>query len=225
MTKDYSKNFTSQGYLMNYYQGPKTGPMKNIVLQFKIELIGIEPLIWRRIQVPSYYNFWDLHVAIQDAMGWQDYHLHSFEIKGKRKKKTQKIGIPDFHQIDDSLALDPGWEIPVTDFFNDLGVTAQYLYDFGDYWEHAVLLEGYIVKDTEMEYPLCVAGERACPPEDCGGVPGYFHMLNVLSNPADEEYEDMRMWLGGNWKAEYFDAESVKFDDPYFRWIDAFRRR
>jgi len=92
---------------MNYKKGSKSGSLKNTVLQFKIELVDIFPSIWRRIQVPSYYNFWDLHVAIQDSMGWLDYHLHHFEIKGKGKRKTERIGIPDFDLLFDDYAIDP----------------------------------------------------------------------------------------------------------------------
>ena len=85
----------------------------HLVYQFKISLYEIEPLIWRRIQVPANYNFWDLHVAIQDAMGWLDYHLHAFRIRQKHKKKSIEIGIP----VDDwdGDPVIPGWEIPIGD--------------------------------------------------------------------------------------------------------------
>ncbi len=134
MPSKYQKNYTKNGYLMNYKKGEKSLPHKNCVLQFKIELPEILPLIWRRILVPSDYNFWDLHVAIQDSMGWLDYHLHHFEIKGKGKKKEERIGITDFDRFDDLPEVFPGWEIPVLNYFNDLGVTAKYLYDYGDSW-------------------------------------------------------------------------------------------
>ncbi|MBN1664447.1 MAG: plasmid pRiA4b ORF-3 family protein [Deltaproteobacteria bacterium] len=133
----------------------------------KIELNDIEPLIWRRILVPSEYNLWDLHVAIQDAMGWLDCHLHHFEIKGKGKKKEERIGIPDFDRFDDS-------------------------------W--------------------------ACPPEDCGGVDGYLSLLEILADPANDEYEDMKTWVGENWDPEKFDKKAIVFDPPYKRWRKAFIR-
>jgi hypothetical protein len=226
MTSKYRSNYTPNGYLMNYHKGSKSGPLiKNTALQFRIELPEILPLIWRRIQVPSYYNFWDLHVAIQDSMGWSDYHLHCFEIKGKGKRKSERIGIPDFEPISEDCEIDPGWEIPVINFFNDLGITAKYQYDFGDSWQHTVLLEGYLVKDENLQYPICIDGEMACPPEDCGGVPGYYEMLKVLSDPENEKYEELKTWVGEKWKADYFNRKKIKFDDPYKRWFNAFLKK
>ena len=105
---------------MNYNKGIKVAYYKDQVLQFKIELTNIQPLVWRRILVPSNYNFWDLHVAIQDSMGWLDYHLHHFEIKAKHKSKEERIGIPDFERYEDLPEVFPGWEIPVLNYFNDL---------------------------------------------------------------------------------------------------------
>ena len=96
MASRFDKNFTERGYTMSYLTMPDTVYYKSHVLQFLIEIKGIKPRIWRRIQVPSNYNFWDLHVAIQDALGWWDSHLHHFEIKGKGKRKVERIGIPDF---------------------------------------------------------------------------------------------------------------------------------
>src|SRR6056297_411278 len=90
MAGKYGKNFTEKGYLMKYEKLTQHAELKNRVYQFRIELLGIEPTIWRRIQVPSDYNFWDLHVAVNDAMGWLDYHLHHFEIKRKGKRGFPK---------------------------------------------------------------------------------------------------------------------------------------
>jgi len=110
------------------YEKPKSlSFLNNQVLQFKIELQEITPTIWRRILVPADYNFWDLHVGIQDSMGWLDYHLHYFEIRGKGKKNAVHIGIPDFDRNEDLQEVYPGWEIPVISYFNDLGVEAKYI--------------------------------------------------------------------------------------------------
>jgi hypothetical protein len=222
VTNKYSKNFSERGYAMNYRKGVNVAPFKNRVLQFKIELPEILPLIWRRILVPSDYNFWDLHVAIQDSMGWLDYHLHHFEIKGKGKKSEDNIGIPDFEQLGEMKEVFPGWEIPVLNYFNDLGVTSRYLYDYGDSWWHTVQLEGYLFREKKGKYPICIDGERACPPEDCGGERGYYEMLKTLSDSENEGYEEMKTWVGKNWNAEKFDKKAVKFDDPYKRWRKAF---
>ncbi len=225
MPGKYQKNYTDKGYLMKYEKGENVAPYKNWVMQFKIELPEILPLIWRRILVPTDYNFWDLHVAIQDSMGWLDYHSHYFEFKGKGKKKEVRIGIPDFQSPGDLPEVYPGWEIPVLTYFNDLGVTVKYLYDFGDSWWHTVQLEGFFFKDKAVKYPLCIDGERACPPEDCGGVQGYFELIKTLSNPENEDYKEMKDWVGGDWHSESFDKNAVKFYNPYQRWKKAFLER
>jgi hypothetical protein len=189
----------------------------NRVYQFLIKLNHISPTIWRRIQVPENYNFWDLHIAIQDSMGWVDYHLHVFRIRSKNKKISKEVGIP-FEDFEKKML--PGWEIPIRKLFNAVGVSADYEYDFGDGWEHTVTLEGILLEEDGAKYPRCIAGERACPPEDCGGVPGYEHLLNVLSNPDSQEYQDMTDWLKNHvkkyhtYKPDQFNPRKVKFDDP-----------
>ena len=218
----YQKNHTERGYLMNYRTSTHIPLLKNQVFQFYIEMDGITPKIWRRIQVPGYYNFWDLHVAIQDAMGWLDCHLHEFSIRGKGKRKNVLIGIPDFELMDELEEVFPGWEIPMHIYFNDLGIEATYLYDYGDSWMHRVKLEGYMHKEKGVKYPICVGGERACPPEDCGSVPGYYDVLNALADPKHPDHQVMKMWTGGDYDPEIFKPEAVNFDNPYKRWKNAF---
>jgi len=184
---------------MSYNKPQVTSFSKNIVLQFKIVLDDIKPEIWRRIQIPSDYNFWGLHVAIHDSMGWLDYHLHHFDIRPKRKKKTYRIGIPDFEVTADQEEIYPGWEIAVMEYFNVPGVEAKYEYDYGHSWVHNVKLEGYLCKEEGREYPYCMDGERACPPEDCGGVHGYNSLVNILSDKKHPGYKEYRIWAGNNW--------------------------
>lgn len=197
-----------------------------IVLQFHIELAEIEPIIWRCIQVPSKYSFWDLHVAIQDAMGWLDYHLHAFRIKMPHKRKLTEIGIPTDDYLDQQTT--PGWEVPLTDYFQEIGSSALYLYDFGDEWHHNVLLEGVLLKDKKAKYPRCIRGERACPPEDCGGVSGYYDLIDILKNPKHTDYNGHIEWLKEHAKnyypydPNYFNPEEVEFWDPKKRWKMAF---
>lgn len=199
-----------------------------LIYQFRIDLLGIKPGIWRRIQVPADYSFWDLHVAIQDSMGWLDYHLHEFRVKRSSGRKVIEIGIPDTETDRDILA---GWEVPISDYFAEPGVVAAYDYDFGDGWQHKVLLEGVLLKELSVKYPVCIAGERACPPEDCGGVPGYESLLRVLSKPRTNEYKDMVSWLKGHaknyfpYQTEHFSPEEVKFWNPAKRWQIAFGKR
>ena len=199
---------------------------KNHIYQFKITLDEIEPKIWRRIQVPTTYTFWDLHVAIQDSMGWLDSHLHAFCFRPKHKSKPIEIGIPveDF----DEIQMLAGWDIPITRYLTDLGQIIEYKYDFGDSWMHEILFEGILIKEKGVKYPLCLAGERACPPEDCGSVPGYYNLLEILADPNDDEYEDTVTWLDGEvtryhpFKPDKFDPKQVKFDKSGWRWKRAF---
>lgn len=198
----------------------------NIIFQFSFELVGIEPSIWRRVQVPSKYSFWDLHVAIQDSMGWLDYHLHAFRVRMPHKRKIVEIGIPMDDYFDAPVL--PGWEIPIADYFTDPGKSAPYEYDFGDGWEHNILLEGILLKEKGARYPKCVAGERTCPPEDCGGVPGYYELVEILKNPKHPEFRDHIEWLKGHAKNYYpyepdqFNPEKVEFWNPKKRWKKAF---
>jgi hypothetical protein len=191
------------------------------VYQLKIVLKGIEPPIWRRIQVPEVYTFWDLHVAIQDAMGWLDYHLHAFEITNPATRQRDTIGVPDEDWQDEFPTL-PGWRIPIGTYFSPDNRVSEYLYDFGDSWQHTVTLEKVLPRDRSVRYPICVAGKRRCPPEDCGGVYGYEELLRVLADPEDEEHESTLTWVGGSYDPEEFDPQKVRFDDPEKRWRMAF---
>lgn len=113
-----------------------------------------------------------------------------------------------------------GWEIPLSRRFWEPGVQGIYEYDFGDSWEHDVLLEGVLIPEAGVKYPRCWVGENACPPEDCGGVRGYYDLLEIIWDPSHEEYEDTIMWLRsivpGNvpFDSRKFDPEEVHFDNP-----------
>ena len=183
------------------------------IFQFKVSLKEIRPPIWRRIQVPETYTFWDLHVAIQDSMGWTDSHLHNFEIENPRTGMVEEIGIPDeegWGEID----ILPGWDHKISKYFSNTLKKARYIYDYGDDWEHDIKLEKILPKDPKSKYPLCTGGKRACPPEDCGGVWGYTDFLEIIMDPNHERYEEMMDWLGENFDPEHFDMNEVRFDDP-----------
>jgi Plasmid pRiA4b ORF-3-like protein len=200
-------------------------PSSNLIYQFKVTLEEISPAIWRRLQVPERYTFWDLHVAIQDSMGWLDYHLHAFDLKVSGSSKRIEVGIPD-DEFDRPVT--PGWEKNLNEYFLRPGVTTKYTYDFGDGWTHEVLLEGTLLAEKATKYPKCIAGERACPPEDCGGVPGYARLLQILRSPAHKEYKETVAWLKGHAKdywpydPAHFDLKSVRFSHPGKRWKEAF---
>jgi hypothetical protein len=180
------------------------------IYRFKINLKDIRPLIWRRIEVPGAYTFWDLHCAIQDAFGWQDAHLHQFRI-GKQPNDIV-IGIPN--EDLDMYEILPGWDEQISERF-DLQVNkkAIYEYDFGDDWEHNVLLEKIAPAEKGFRYPRCMDGGRACPPEDCGGSYGYTELIEIISDPHNRQYKEMTAWLGVPFDPEAFDIENVTFAD------------
>jgi hypothetical protein len=186
------------------------------VFQFKVTLKGVKPAVWRRFQVPESYTFWDLHVAIQDVFGWDDYHLHEFELMNPESGEIATIGIPEGMGLFEREIL-AGWKQRISAWFSKDYRSALYTYDFGDEWEHIVKLEKILPREAKKKYPVCVAGKRACPPEDCGGVWGYGDFLKVLKDPDNEEYEDMLNWVGGKFDPEHFDPQKVRFTDPVRR--------
>lgn len=202
--------------------GGGSGAKKDVVYQFKVTLKGIEPEVWRRIVVPAGYSFWDLHVAIQDAMGWLDSHLHAFRVRNPDTAAEGVIGIPGDDGFEDDEVFLPGWRVPIVDYFREPGDRADYEYDFGDGWEHDIVLEQVAARAPKTKYPICLDGARACPPEDCGGVPGYEDMLEVLGDPDHEEHESMLEWVGRRYDPAAFDPKEVRFDDPKKRWRMAF---
>ena len=194
---------------------------KRNTLVFSTILRDITPPIWRRIEVPASYSFWDLHVAIQDAMPWLDYHLHLFTVRDPLTGADVHVGIPDEDGFDDFVTL-AGWTVPITDQFHAPRDQALYEYDFGDGWMLDVVLESVGMRHAGTKYPRCVDGARKAPPEDCGGVSGYESMLRILDDPADDEYKSMIEWLGGPFDPDAFDPTQVRFDNPKTRWRHAF---
>lgn len=195
------------------------------ILQLKVTLRQVRPPVWRRIQVPCTYSFWDLHVAIQDAMGWLDYHLHAFKLRDHATRILLEIGSLSEDDFEDEPVVLPGWDIPVARHLTLADRKTDYLYDFGDSWEHAIVLERVGPRDSSLHYPVCVAGRRACPPEDCGGSWGYKELLEALADPNHKEHDALLTWVGGSFDPEEFDAASVRFDDPKERWKHAFLER
>jgi Plasmid pRiA4b ORF-3-like protein len=176
---------------------PKTGR----IYQFKIVLQDTAHPVWRRIQVPEEYTFWDLHIAIQDVIGWQDGHLHEFRIQNPVKGQGT-IGIPS---DDGKKSVYPGWEHKVSGWFYPGRRTAQYIYELGDGWEHDITLEATVLRRAGAKYPRCTGGAGACPPEDSGG-PSSGADLVARDDRAPKHYEHIDP---GN-----FDPAAVKFTDP-----------
>lgn len=170
------------------------------VFQLKIVLRGSDPPIWRRIQVPADMTLAGLHAVVQVAMGWQNCHLHQFEVAGVTYASDDGGGWgpapKDERRSTLAQVLQPGRSIV-------------YEYDFGDGWEHDVEVERVLGAGETTGSPTCVAGERACPPEDCGGVVGYQELLAALVDPGHVEHDGLLEWVGGQFDPEAFHVETV----------------
>lgn len=176
-------------------------PRDAILCQLKITMLEIDPPIWRRVQVPADYSLRELHDVLITVFGRLDYHLHQFEIRGV------SYGEPDpDYPTEPPMRRDDRTKL--RSVLTRLGATMRYEYDFGDCWEHEIILEGMFLAEEAVIYPRCIAGARAAPPEDCGGVPGYKELLEILEDPDHEEYEHMVQWTGGG-----FDPEACDLDD------------
>jgi len=157
--------------------------------QFKIQLKNVEPPVWRRLVVPSNITFRSFHHVIQAAFGWGNYHLYQFSPKGWGSMPAIQAQIGD----DLELTLDSE-TVLLPDIITHEGQALVYIYDFGDDWQHQIKLEN--ISEQAVRIPLCTGGEGACPPEDCGGPPGYMLLQETLANSKNPEYKDMREWLG-----------------------------
>jgi hypothetical protein len=176
-------------------------PASERLYQFKITLLESQPPIWRRIQVKD-STLDKFHERIQTAMGWTNSHLHQFEIDGERYGDPELLddGFEDFECVDSTVTK-------ISEIVPKNGKRFQfkYEYDFGDGWEHEVLFEGCLKAEKGGRYPVCVEGERNCPPEDVGGVWGYAEFLEAIANPKHEQHDDFVEWAG-DFDPEEFDA-------------------
>lgn len=179
----------------------KASKPTDALYQFKITLLGITPEIWRRIQVKD-CTLDKLHEHIQTAMGWTNSHLHHFYINEERYGDSELLddGFEEFEGVD-STKTRVSKILPK----KNNRFVFMYEYDFGDGWAHEVLFEGCPPVDSKAKYPLCLEGERACPPEDCGGVWGYGDFIKAISDKSHAEHKDMLEWVGGRFDPEEFD--------------------
>ncbi len=177
----------------------KASALPASIYQLKVTLHGSKPPIWRRLQVPSNISLAKLHDVLQITMGWTNSHLHQFIVLNQAYS-------------------DPSCELE--DTLNEQRVTLQrlqlqpkmrfsYEYDMGDYWQHDILLEKVLDPESGVHYPRCLAGKRACPPEDCGGLYGYYELLETIQDPQHPDHAEMLEWLGGDFDPETFELEPV----------------
>lgn len=195
---------------------PRSRTPARFAHQFLVVLGGTMPLVWRRIQVREPYMFWDLHVAIQDAMGWTDSHLHEFLVHDRRSGVAVRIGLPDPDEpVRESVLA--GWEVPVSAYVGPGSPPALYTYDFGDDWHHIVYYEGTEPARPRTKYPRCLTGAGACPPEDCGGPHLYAELLATLADPGHPEPAQVVAMFPRDFDPDHFDVQDVRFDDPKVR--------
>ena len=180
--------------------------MPNKTYQIKITLQGSKPSIWRRVVIPSDLSLPDFHKVIQTTMGWTNSHLHQF-VKN-RTYYSPKMEDESLWDEEDDDDLDYS-KYKVSDLLRKTKDKVKYEYDFGDDWVHVIVLEKIIDESMDINDVTCLAGENSCPPEDCGGLWGYYNMLEILKDTDHEEYEEYIDWLGDEFDPTYFDIEEV----------------
>ncbi|MBI3771478.1 MAG: DUF1186 domain-containing protein [Gammaproteobacteria bacterium] len=169
------------------------------IYQLKVTLSHSQPPIWRCLQVKGDTTLEELHDVLQAAMGWSNSHLHVF------RAGRISYGEPDPHFPDDTINER---KIRLDKIVTE-GDTFIYEYDFGDSWEHEIKVEKILSAESGASYPVCLAGECACPPEDCGGIPGYDYLLEALSDPANPKYTELLEWIDEDFDPEAFDLDAV----------------
>jgi hypothetical protein len=172
------------------------------IAQIKITLLGVsKPPVWRRVQLPADTRLDHLHEIIVAAFGWQDYHMHCFT-----------SGLEEFGLPDPELGHADERRVSVGQLIGDIGDRLRYTYDFGDDWEHEIVLEDLLDPDPDTHYPVLLAAKGACPPEDCGGRWGYADLKEILADPSHEQHQEMLDWLGLENSTE-FDPNAIATDE------------
>jgi len=171
------------------------------IYEIKVTLRDSQPPIWRRIQVRSDIALAKLHRILQRVMGWEDAHLHQFVIQG------EYYGIPDPEEEPRRTKDERKYQL--RDAVSTEGSQFAYNYDFGDYWQHVLVVEKTLPPQEGVRYPICLEGARACPPEDVGGVPGYEDFLDAVRDPKHPEHGGLLEWVGGAFDPEEFDVDEV----------------
>ena len=170
------------------------------IYELKLELLEVEPSIWRRLLVRGSLTLAQLHEVIQAAMGWTNSHLHEFVVG------AHSYSDPGF-EIDEAKSE---FRYRLARLTPRVRNTIAYHYDFGDGWEHQIRVENIIEDDKRYPgTPVCLAGARNCPPEDCGGPGGYHNFLKAIGNKKRKEHRELLEWVGGSFDPEYFDVDEV----------------
>jgi len=176
-----------------------------MIYQIKVRLNDIRPPIWRRIQVRGNVTLYKLHTILQVVMDWGNYHLHEFEIEGHVYGPPQD-GFPDPLAFFDEPVNEK--KVKLSELIREEKVKFLYTYDFGDDWRHELLVEKIMPAEKGKRYPVCVKGKRACPPEDCGGVWGYYDLMEAREHPDDPQCQELLEWAG-EFDPEEFDVGAI----------------
>jgi Plasmid pRiA4b ORF-3-like protein len=171
-----------------------------VVYQVKVTLKGSKPPIWRRMQVTSETTLAQLHRILQRVMGWEGYHLYRFVVGGREYGDPRML---------EEMEGEDARKVTLATLVRGEKAKFLYEYDFGDSWDHELLVEKVLPAEAAKRYPVCLTGKRACPPEDCGGVWGYASFLEAIQDPQHPEHEEMVDWVGGEFDPEAFDLDEV----------------
>lgn len=172
------------------------------IYQIKVTLRDSKPPIWRRLLVSSETTLASLHDIIQIAMGWEDSHLHAFEVGEDRYSAPME-------DLFDDLDFKDERRVKLSKIVPDEGFKFGYEYDFGDSWNHIILVEKILPADPAQVVPVCIKGKRACPPEDVGGVWGYDTFLEAIKNPNHPEHDMYTEWVGDDFDSEALDLDAI----------------
>lgn len=180
--------------------------MDATIYQIQITLEDSKPKIWRKLLVQSDTLLSDFHKIIQTTMGWTNSHLHHF-MKDRRFYSADES---EFYDYENPRKVDyKKNKIRISDLLIHEKDKISYIYDFGDNWEHVLILQKILPIDSTLLYPICLAGSRNCPPEDCGGIYEYSYILKILQEPDHEEHKEYKEWLGDDFDPKYFDKDII----------------
>lgn len=168
--------------------------------QLKVTLRGSRPPVWRRFEAPGDVPLYQLHRILQIVMGWTDSHLHQF----RRGKVLYGESDPEF-----GVRRQNERKVRLQDVLREAKDRMVYEYDFGDGWEHEVVLERVTSPRPGVQCPRVLAGRGACSPEDVGGVWGYYEFLEAIGNPKHPDHENMVAWCGGAFDPDAFDVDEI----------------
>lgn len=171
-------------------------------IKLRIALNDTNPEIWRSIVVPNTITFFDLHHVFQIAMGWTNSHLFELTVN------DYTIGYFD-PQFEGSESTTPAEDVTLDLLLTKENMQFKYLYDLGDHWEHTVTVEGFIHPEHAQIFPVCTNGILNCPPEDCGGIHGFYQMLKILKDKKNPEYREVKTWVGRGYSPEKINLEKI----------------